>query len=1353
MKKIILLLFALFFLTVFSTSVNAEWWNSSWHYRLPVNISSSSQVTNASVNVTVNFTALLEQVGDTSFTFDPNSIRVVESDEIPNDFINTTRDTGNVSFIINGTTQANTNRTFYIYFDAMENGAKSRGKIITENASWKSGYDDSSNMNVWSNQSTSPGIGYEWNRSWAQSLEVSWKWCTEQYYDFAYLYVDGAQVKQKDGTGGSETTRFQGSRLASRFVSDAGGKPTACDDYGTYVEWIKFYPTANYTTPALNVTKGAASTQYSPVLGNASVSPSSSSWGNFFNYSIDVYDRESDSVNVTLWILENSGWVKNETKTINPPGKLYWYISPFSCSDIGSRNYMFEYRDSYHAWNNTTSQTGPILDKDDINLEYFTGNNSIVNREANVNVTLGVRFKDLDNSQYVLGETINFWVFYAGIWNNISSNTSTADGNTSINFNPNCSVETGSHYWKANYSGTCYKNNESTLFNFTVIGQLKNYLTNPPTGLSYYRNDMIPLEANITDECTNFLTGANVNFTLNESYTCLASDKGYGSYNCTWNSTSMPLGNYSIRVNSSRANYNTNSTIWSNRFGLEVSPPSISVNISKSQIEQLGSLQINATVTDTAGVGIQWVKINVTKPDGSVDQNNMTNITSTIWIISYPDNWENTSQKGTYNISVYVMDNNLKRGSSNTSFKVYSRLNITLMTFQPQYYQGSYGSIYCRVNDLFENLTGAKINLTVRDSNSNEIFLLSGKSYETDSTGKIAAVFVIPSDAPVGNYSVLANVSFNDTAVNLLITNSTTYNFEVLKEELLSAKLIVPAVQYVNQNLGISLLVYRYQTQMIDPDQIEIAIYYSTTQFGLVKWFNISKENMTRESEGFYTYSRLIGSEVSSGNYIVVLNATKGNTQVADVTAFEILVGGPFDVSIRPLKTEVSPGEELPFEINVTNKGATDRFDVNVSYWIGNGSRYFERTAINVPAYSSVKLQKSFTIYSDESQGIYSLSASVVYDPTFPAATASTTFQVKIVAAAPVTAGAVVAAPPLSKLNISSYPEEVEIERGWLGYVNIVINNTGAATLNNISIYTKGIPLDWVEISPEKIELLVPTDTAKFTMKIAVPVNAKSGNYPVTIKAMSNETSDEKNFTLRVFASKAELIQYQLQTLEEQLEDLEGKTADAENQDKNVTAVKSLLEEARKRIGDAENYLNKNMYDEASILVINIKDLLSQAKYELEVAPSLKPTPTTLQILKRWFYLIVAFLVAIFVLIVYMIRRTKPFVKVKESVPALRRAILGKHISAELQKEKNKIEKMLNLIEAEYNKGIISKESYEELKNRNMEKLNDINVKLGEENDKIYKYCFWQRWCWKDDSRNQFSYSIIFKIQERCYNC
>jgi hypothetical protein len=285
-----------------------------------------------------------------------------------------------------------------------------------------------------------------------------------------------------------------------------------------------------------------------------------------------------------------------------------------------------------------------------------------------------------------------------------------------------------------------------------------------------------------------------------------------------------------------------------------------------------------------------------------------------------------------------------------------------------------------------------------------------------------------------------------------------------------------------------------------------------------------------------------------------------------------------------------------------------------------------------------------------------------------------------------------------------------------LGYANIEVNNTGTTTLYDISLSIKGILLDWIEVSPEKLELIVPRDKGKFSIKIAVPINAESGNYHITVKAMSNETSDEKSFILRVFASKAELIQYELQTLEETLVNLENRTAYAEKQGMNVTNVKTFLGEARDRIGYAENYSNNKMYDEAAIVIRNIKDLLAKAEYELEVAQSIKPPLTFLQMLKYWFYAIVAFLIAILILIVYLIRKTRPFTKFKKmTMPELRKAVLGKHIISELEKEKEKLEKMLNLIESEYKQEIISKESYEELKKRTEEKLNEIREKLGEE--------------------------------------
>ena len=50
----------------------------------------------------------------------------------------------------------------------------------------------------------------------------------------------------------------------------------------------------------------------------------------------------------------------------------------------------------------------------------------------------------------------------------------------------------------------------------------------------------------------------------------------------------------------------------------------------------------------------------------------------------------------------------------------------------------------------------------------------------------------------------------------------------------------------------------------------------------------------------------------------------------------------------------------------------------------------------------------------------------------------------------------------------------------------------------------------------------------------------------------------------------------------------------------------------------------------------------------------------------------------------------------------------------ELQKEKNRIEKMLRILKKEYDEGLISKRSYEELKNKNEERLSEIRQKIGE---------------------------------------
>ncbi|MCX6819230.1 MAG: NEW3 domain-containing protein [Candidatus Aenigmarchaeota archaeon] len=425
--------------------------------------------------------------------------------------------------------------------------------------------------------------------------------------------------------------------------------------------------------------------------------------------------------------------------------------------------------------------------------------------------------------------------------------------------------------------------------------------------------------------------------------------------------------------------------------------------------------------------------------------------------------------------------------------------------------------------------------------------------------------------------------------------------------------------------------------------------------------------------------------------------------------------GGPFDVSIRSLKSTVSPGEDLTFEINITNADATDYFDANVTYWIDDGSNYRSSSSVRVFAGTITILGRIFNILYDEPGGVHVLRVSVAYPSITSPATAETTFTVTetvTTTTSPAAGGGVTQttiAKEIAKIDIIDYPKEVEVERGWMKYANLKVNNTGSTVLNNIKLSIAGVPSDWLEITPEQIKYLMHDASENFSLRLAVPVTAKPGNYPINL-TVTSEASTSVSSIIRVFSSNAELILFNLETIRNRLSELENATLKAESAGRNVTAIMNMLYEIKDMVRIAEKYTDMNDYDTALAMIKTIKDMLDKAGTELEISQIIASRP-----LETSYLLLIIIIIVILIVVIYWLnKRMKLFEKsMKQYIFETKRLVVGRKTVTELQKEKGIIEKMLKILKKEYDEGLISKNSYEELKNNNEKRLSEIERKIG----------------------------------------
>jgi len=528
------------------------------------------------------------------------------------------------------------------------------------------------------------------------------------------------------------------------------------------------------------------------------------------------------------------------------------------------------------------------------------------------------------------------------------------------------------------------------------------------------------------------------------------------------------------------------------------------------------------------------------------------------------------------------------------------------------------------------------------------------------------------------------------------------------------------------------ILTYNGEGRPVDVDFINLTVYRPD---GLL-YFSDTLANMKREMTGFYTYQRAMSPDSPSGMYLAVLNATQQEFQTLKLKAFRVARGGPYDLWVELLENEVRQGDYLDFVITIENKGEVSQ-DVFLEWWVSseNETYYYESGWFYTPSLSNQTTTKQAYIFTNQPLGTYTLNVRMTYDNIQPPLVANRTFIVLAKEILPPnitvpqlppppitytytypiyipTAAAIV--PPakelLAEIKIVSYRENISVVRGASRVESVVVKNTGETELTNISFLIFGIPLEWYNVTPEMYRSLPPGNTSVFLITFNIPSNAKLGSIRITLTALSGVVSDQKYATLTIFQSMEELLEDEIKKLKSDLALLEQDVKKAEAEGKDVSVLLTLLEDIRIQINLAEENLRNNKLEDAFENVRRARNLIDKARdllSKLEVKRAVfKP------VIPIWLILIL--IPAILVPVIIFLTRKK--------IPVLRPYIapLGRvaekvkkeEKKEELVREREKLLRMLEVLEKEREEGIISIAAYKEMKKNIEDKLKNIEKKL-----------------------------------------
>ncbi|MEM5799496.1 MAG: hypothetical protein QXZ43_02425, partial [Candidatus Aenigmatarchaeota archaeon] len=362
--------------------------------------------------------------------------------------------------------------------------------------------------------------------------------------------------------------------------------------------------------------------------------------------------------------------------------------------------------------------------------------------------------------------------------------------------------------------------------------------------------------------------------------------------------------------------------------------PLVYTYLNQNIIHQGGNLTIYANITDQSGKGINFTTAFVYSPKGIEYKANMTiywNYSeNSSWVINYPSNWGDTLPRGNYSILIKSFDNAGNEGNNTAYFIVYPNMSITLDT--GNHYQDQIATYYLRIHDVYgDELPFSNVSVVMINANNNITF---NRSQTTNQYGEVLEEqrqFTLSSDAPIGMYTIYANASWYDSLSNKQINGSKQTNFYVYQPigNGLFVDVATTVVWYPQNVMKFSLNFYNDQGYVVDPDEINLTVYDPADNV----YFAVNKNSLTRQAVGYYTYNFAMPLNTSTGAFRAVVDARKDVFITRDIFPFRVAVGGPYDVRLQLIDTEVPIGDYLDFNLIIENKGETSQ-DVDVEYWV-----------------------------------------------------------------------------------------------------------------------------------------------------------------------------------------------------------------------------------------------------------------------------------------------------------------------------------------------------------------------------------------------------------------------------------